>query len=112
MTRPRFPLRSLMAAVAVLGLVVWLGRDRATQAHVLVHAFHTPSAWALSFLMGIPLGWAVGPLDWRIWTHAFGWRVLACVSCISIYLAWADMRLGLRFLFNPLDRDWPYPDPA
>jgi hypothetical protein len=114
MRRPRFSLRSVMAANAAIGLACWQVRTRGSlwsaSLHALQYASESPYAWLGGFLIGVGLACLAERHGPHLESRPRWWGLAALVVLAAVYLAWAAIRADAIPI--PVYRGWPFPDPA
>jgi hypothetical protein len=102
-------MRQVMTMVTAMALLFWQVRSGGRLTRAMLCVSHTPSAWFVGFLGGLPLSLLSRPLgpdqgSRRRWMCLAG--TLLLVAC---YAGWAEILADGRQV-RGLGRGWPFPD--
>jgi hypothetical protein len=111
MCKRQFTLRTSMAVIAAVGLVLAWVRSQGSFGYALIVASHSVVAWGLCLATPIAIARVFGPAIRGRRGRFAALSLLAIVLPASLYLAWGQyqathvLESGLE-----LDRGFPYPD--
>ena len=99
-----------MAIIVAWGLLLAWIRSQGSTGYGLIVAADSYVAWGLSFLIAFACARRFGPILRESRAQATVSAIVALVAAAGLYLAWGHRRAF--YIFNPLQKGFPYPDPA
>jgi hypothetical protein len=113
MRERQFTLRTSMAVIAAVGLLLAWVRSQGSFRYALIVASHSVVAWGLCLVTPIAVARVFGPSARGRRGRVVALSLLAIVLPVSLYLAWGQYRTMHVFESGlELDRGFPYPDRA